>query len=315
MGLIGRLFPRNINPQARPDRQHKGCAVTKASGKHVLGKCPHQRRLLRSLSRHPNYQYSAGRATSAHNSLGTCGTLHIPYLGPLTTAHLVQIRGEYTHPSSNAPVPTFFFATAVTFYKCLISELTSPKFAQPLLIFLSVAGALGVTAGISLHFSSGYMHQLLDIRTGGEDNEYTNKKRKFTVDNGSSSNSDLTNPRQKTSDGRKHTTSAGSSRASLRDIMRAQNKPWLARNRNEEQTAMTSLWQVPAFKNERKEVTKRDDENEIESEQVPRGERNREDLLATIILEEEEDDDYGEGEVEEEEVEEEEEEEEEDNEI
>ncbi|EEH03039.1 predicted protein [Histoplasma capsulatum G186AR] len=167
---------------------------------------------------------------------------------------------------------------------------------EPLLIFLSVAGALGVTAGISLHFSSGYMHQLLDIRTGGEDNDYTTKKGKFVVDNGSSSNNNLTHPRQNPRDGRMYTTSAGSSRASLRDIMTAQNKPWLARNRNEEQTAMTSLWQVPAFKNERKEETKRDDESEIESEQVPRGERDREDLLATIILEEEEDDDYGEGE-------------------
>ncbi|EER40396.1 conserved hypothetical protein [Histoplasma capsulatum H143] len=283
MGLIGRLLTCNIHPQTRPDRQRNGCAVTKVDQQAQVSLFYDTDQQVENMSGQrlqlPGYMW--------YTTYSVFGSSY--------TAHLVQIRGEYSSIKQR-PRPHLFFATAVTFLKCLISELTSPKFTQPLLIFLSVAGALGVTAGISLHFSSGYMHQLLDIRTGGEDNDYTTKKRKFIVDNGSSSNNDLTHPRQKTRDGRMYTTSAGSNRASLRDIMTAQNKPWLARNRNEEQTAMTSLWQVPAFKNERKEETKRDDESEIESEQVPRGERDREDLLATIILEEEEDDDYGEGE-------------------
>ncbi|KLJ07180.1 hypothetical protein EMPG_17326 [Blastomyces silverae] len=161
----------------------------------------------------------------------------------------------------------------------LLTVLQSLAIPCPLYIFLSVAGALGVSAGISLHFLSGYMHQLLNVSPGSDDNEFPNSKNKI-AGGGSSNNSYLPSPSQK--------------------IRRGNGKG------NEARTGMRSLWRLPGFKTERvgKGVAKweneDEDENEIEnrsgSEWIYKGERDKENLLVTMILEEdEEEDDDGEG--------------------
>ncbi|KAL2382954.1 hypothetical protein RJZ90_002987 [Blastomyces dermatitidis] len=154
-----------------------------------------------------------------------------------------------------------------------------------LYIFLSVAGALGVSAGISLHFLSGYMHQLLNISPGSEDNEFPDSKNKIVGD-GSSNSRYLPSPSQK---------------------IRRRNKKG-----DEERTGMRGLWRLPAFKTERvgkglgKWESEDEDEKEIGnrsgSEWIYKGERDKENLLVTMILEEdEEEDDDGEGNMDEDE--------------
>ncbi|PGH06643.1 hypothetical protein GX51_02271 [Blastomyces parvus] len=162
---------------------------------------------------------------------------------------------------------------------CILLPLRFLLKFEPLYIFLSVAGTLGVSAGILLHFLSGYMHQLLNISPGSQDDDFPNSKNKRVRD-GSGKNSYLPSPSQKIRYG--------------------------SGNVNEEQTGMRGLWRLPGFKTQRpgkrlaKWESEDEDENEIEnrggSEWIYKGERDKENLLVTMILEEdEEDDDDGDG--------------------
>ncbi|OJD11806.1 hypothetical protein ACJ73_09464 [Blastomyces percursus] len=162
---------------------------------------------------------------------------------------------------------------------CIVLPLRFLLKFEPLYIFLSVAGAVGVSAGISLHFLSGYIHQLLNINPGSEDNEFPNSKSK-TFGDGSSNSRYLPSPGQKSKRG--------------------------GGKEDKDRTGMRGLWRLPGFKIVRggKEVAKwengnehkKEIENRSGSEWIYKGKRGKENLLVTMILEEdEEDDDDGEG--------------------
>ncbi|OAX81873.1 hypothetical protein ACJ72_03786 [Emergomyces africanus] len=166
---------------------------------------------------------------------------------------------------------------------------------EPLYIFLSIAGAVGVSAGISLHFFSGYMHQLLGISAESEyDTEYHSINKIIDRNRGRSYliNSSLA--------GKKYVTTTSDSKG-LKTIMRGRDEPHQAENGNQERTGMRGMWRLPGFTNERAVIYPA---NALDSEKmmmhgkgiwedengngrVPKKERNREDLFTTMILEEE----------------------------
>ncbi|PGH32120.1 hypothetical protein GX50_05081 [[Emmonsia] crescens] len=224
----------------------------------------------------------------------------------------------------------FIHVAIYIFHICILLPLRFLLKFEPLYIFLSVAGVLGVSAGISLHFLSGYMHQLLDI---GVESEYSNEyKAKNKIVDGNRTSS-LTNPTLRYSDTKKYATTA-SGRPNLKAFMKAWEGPHQsgngAGNVKEERTGMRALWRLPAFTKEqvgmypanvwgsenvkmqgkgkgkgkgkgRERGKWPEDENDNESGsgggsrsrngRVVKRERDREDLFATMILEEDDDDD------------------------
>ncbi|OJD16708.1 hypothetical protein AJ78_03133 [Emergomyces pasteurianus Ep9510] len=173
---------------------------------------------------------------------------------------------------------------------------------ETLYIFLSIASVFGVSAGISLHFFSGYLHQLFDINA---ESEYGNE---YHIDNHGSS-SYQTNP--SLFDKKYVTTQSTSGNKGLKGTVRERNEPYQAENRSQERMGMRGMGRLLGYTQERavmypayvsesehtgtqgKGIWENENGNEDRDGcgRVVKRESGREGLFSTMILEEEEDED------------------------